>query len=134
VFAPTHSRHIKCDILLDDKVCCRLREEQRLPKQSSGWRKGVVRPQSGTGEPVDVEYWLKWHDHNNAQGQIQIERDPTPGCHFMGDPASVFAGDLNCVLETAGGVKVRIFFENEDGRFVCQWADEAEAALARDSS
>jgi hypothetical protein len=57
-----------------------------------------------------------------------------PDYRFMGDPASVFPGDVTCVLETAGGVKVTIFFTNSNGAFRCQVADEAKAALAAGGS
>jgi hypothetical protein len=83
----------------------------------------------GDGSPVQVEYELWVADRDNAGGRIQIGSDPVPGHRFMGDPASVFPGDLNCVLETASSVRVSIFLKNADGTFRCANADEAREAL-----
>jgi hypothetical protein len=85
---------------------------------------------NATGEPVEVEYELWVTGLDDAGGRIRIGDDPTPGDRFMGDPASVAPGDLTCILETATGGKVHIFFKSANGTFVCQFADEAREALA----
>ena len=88
---------------------------------------GRVIPSDGSAVQVEYELWVVGRD--DAGGRIQIGSDPVPGHRFMGDPASVFSGDLNCVLETASSVRVSIFFKNADGAFRCANADEAEEAL-----
>jgi hypothetical protein len=82
-----------------------------------------------TGERYDVEYKLWCSGPDDAGGHIRIGDDPMPGDRFMGSPVSAIPGDLTCVLETASGKKVRIFFTQASGTFVCQIADEAREAL-----
>ena len=92
-------------------------------------KKGRVIPHT-SGEPIEVEYSLWVTGNDDAGGRIRIGDDPVPGSRFMRRPASVIAGTANCVLETAGDVRVRIFFTSTDGTFACQLADEAKDALA----
>ena len=92
-------------------------------------KNGRVIP-NATGEAVQVEYDLWVTGRNDAGGRIRIGDDPVPGHRFMGAPAAAFPGNVNCVLETAGGIPVHIFFTKSDGTFVCQLADEARDALS----
>lgn len=91
-------------------------------------KKGHVTPNAGSTAPVDVEYELRVFGPDDARGRVRIGDDPMPGARFMGDPSSAL-GDPNCILETAKGIKIQIFFTNSDGTFVCCLADEAKAAL-----
>ena len=86
--------------------------------------------QTSSGTSVEVDYTLSVWGLDDAGGRIVIEGDPSPGARFMGNPASVFPGDLNYVLETESGALVSVFFKNSNGDFVCQMADEARSALA----
>ena len=92
-------------------------------------KNGRIIPKA-SGVPVEVEYDLWVAGPDDAGGRIRIGNNPAPVYRFMGNPASVFPADVTCFLETAGGVKVAIFFTNSNGAFLCQVADEAKAALA----
>jgi hypothetical protein len=82
------------------------------------------------GESVEVEYELWVTESDDAGGRIRIGDDLMPGNRFMSDPTSALPGNLNYVLVTVNGSRVQIFFENSNGTFVCQVAEEARKALA----